>query len=94
MPVVEWVPSPGAHWLRPHTRTRVPRRFVFFDTEAYRARQPCREVQTWRCGVTGAVRWRKEPAKWSELVVKRHETPEAYGSELRASRSRMGARWW
>ena len=64
----QWVPPPGAHWLRPHKRTRVPRRFVFFDTEAYRDRQPSREVQTWRCGVTGAVRWRKEPARWSELA--------------------------
>ena len=73
----QWVPPPGAHWLRPHQRTRVPRRFVFFDTEAYRDRQPSREVQTWRCGVTGAIRWRKEPGRWSELVVERHSTPEA-----------------
>ena len=82
MPVAQWVPSPGAHWLRAHTRTRVPRRFVFFDTEAYRDRQPSREVQTWRCGVTGAIRWRKEPAQWSELVVKRHSAPEDLWREI------------
>jgi len=73
---VQWVPQPGAHYLRPSKATRVPRRFVFFDTEAHRHKAGPVEVQTWRCGATGALRWLKSTSRWSELELAAHVEPE------------------
>lgn len=74
---IQWVPQPGAHYLRPSKATRVPRRFVFFDTEAHRHKAGAVETQTWRCGATGALRWSKSTKAWSELEIGEHDEPEA-----------------
>ena len=39
-PVGIFTPHEGAHYLHRQTSAKVPRRFVFFDTEAYRDRTP------------------------------------------------------
>lgn len=70
-------PRPGAHYLHPQISTRVPRRFVFIDTEAHRSRHADVEAQTWRLGVTGTVHWRTHTKKWSPLALLRHTTPES-----------------
>ena len=64
------------HYLRPQKTTRVPRRYVFFDTEAHRDITPTLETQTWRCGVSAAVKWRPDSRTWSPVLTQRHETPE------------------
>lgn len=74
---VQWVPSPGAHYLRPSKGTRIPRRFVFFDTEAHRAKKGAQEVQTWRCGAVRALRWSKSTNTWAEGNNADVSTPEA-----------------
>jgi hypothetical protein len=75
-PQYQWVPLPGAHYLRAQKTSRVPRRYVFFDTEAYRHYGKTEETQTWRLGVTASVKWRPDSATWSPVLTVRHETPE------------------
>lgn len=72
----QWVPQPGAHYLRPSKGTRVPRRYVFFDTEAHRAKRGPVETQTWRCGATYALRWSKSTNRWSDPEIGAHSEPE------------------
>jgi len=67
---------PGAHYLNPQTSSRVPRRYLFFDTEAHRKETPLGEVQTWRLGVSATVVWRERTKTWTEPKYVRHQTPE------------------
>jgi hypothetical protein len=64
------------HLLHPMRSTRVPRRYVFFDTEAHRRRIGGVETQTWRLAVSSTVVWQSKEQRWSRPVVERHETPE------------------
>lgn len=73
----EWCPMPGAHYLHPQKTSRVPRRYVFFDTEAHREQKVSEELQTWRLGVTANVKWRADSQTWSPVLTQRHETPES-----------------
>jgi hypothetical protein len=75
-PRYSWVPLNGAHYLHPQKTSRVPRRYVFFDTEAYRHYGTVEETQTWRCGVTACVKWRVDSKTWSPALTVRHGTPE------------------
>ena len=68
---------PGAHWLHPQKSSRWPRRWVFFDTEAYRNDKGPVEVQTWRLGVTSTVKWSEHRKTWLPAETVRHETPES-----------------
>lgn len=45
-----------AHWVKLNHQCRIPKRWVFFDTETQSERIDGEEVQTWRTGA--AVRWR------------------------------------
>ena len=54
-PVNIFTPHEGAHYLHRQTSAKVPRRFVFFDTEAYRDHHAGGEHQRWRLGVTATV---------------------------------------
>jgi hypothetical protein len=71
-----WCPLNGAHYLHPQKTSRVPRRYLFFDTEAHRQTVPSGERQTWRLGVSATVNWLEKSRKWSEPKFERHETPE------------------
>jgi hypothetical protein len=77
-----WSPMPGAHYLHPQRSTRVPRRYVFIDTEAYRDTGPDEELQTWRLGVSACVKWRPQSGTWSPVVPVRHDTPEDLWREV------------
>jgi hypothetical protein len=69
-----WSPLNGAHYLSPQVSSRVPRRYVFLDTEAHRNAVPDGERQTWRLGVTARVKWREASATWSPIEPVRHTT--------------------
>lgn len=50
-------PTAPAHYLRPNRATRVPRHFVYLDTEAHTARGRAGEEQTFALGVTVHESW-------------------------------------
>ncbi len=77
MPGLELVAAPGAHWLHPQVSSRMPRRWVFLDTEAWRDDIPGGEEQRWRLGVTACISWRSASATWSPIVPVRHATPDS-----------------
>ena len=66
-----------AHLLAEQSSSRVPRRYVFLDTEAHRATRAGLERQTWRCGVTAEIHYQPAEQQWSRAVVVEHGTPEA-----------------
>src|SRR5271170_1323532 len=74
---VAFAPLFGAHWLHPQKTSRVPRRFVFFDTEAWRDLKNGGETQTWRLGVSACVKWREASQSWSPIETERHGTKES-----------------
>jgi hypothetical protein len=55
-----------AHWVTPNHQTRVPRAFIYLDTEAHRARTGRREVQTFRLAVAAYDAKRKDREGWRE----------------------------
>jgi hypothetical protein len=73
----QWSPLPGAHYLHAEKSSRVPRRYVFYDTEALSEHGVSEERQTWRCGVTACVSWRPSSRTWSPIETVRHDTPES-----------------
>src|SRR5271170_2242879 len=72
-----WCPLNGAHYLHAQKTSRVPRRYLFFDTEAHREAHGWGERQTWRLGVSATVNWLEKSQKWSEPKLERHQTPES-----------------
>jgi hypothetical protein len=70
-----FTPLDGAHWLHPQKTSRIPRRYVFFDTEAYRDISAKGESQRWRLGVTCCIKWREVSQTWSPIETVRHGTP-------------------
>lgn len=70
-----FTPAPGAHWLHPQTSSRVPRRWVFVDTEAWRDPVPGGEEQRWRLGVSVTTHWREGTHTWAPLTYRRHAAP-------------------
>lgn len=63
-----------AHWIKPNEANRVPRCFIYLDTEAVRERTPTGERQTWRLAVTGHDHQhdKNRPAKPTEYAT--HQT--------------------
>jgi hypothetical protein len=57
--------------------SRVPRRFVFIDTEAHRRSLRGVETQKWRLGVSAEVNWDTKAMKWSVPVFTEHQSPTA-----------------
>lgn len=72
-----WVPLNGAHYLHPQKTSRIPRRYVFFDTEAHRDSITGGESQRWRLGVTARVKWREQSQTWSPVEPVRHNTQDS-----------------
>jgi hypothetical protein len=72
----KFTPFDGAHYLHPQKSSRVPRRYVFFDTEAWRTESHGGEVQTWRLGVTGTIVWNEDKHAWGPLKLARHSTTQ------------------
>jgi len=72
----QWSPLFDAHYLRPQKSSRIPRSFVFFDTEAWRKPISGGEEQSWRLGCTLAVTWDWRKAAWTFHPLARHRTPE------------------
>lgn len=58
--------APPAHYLRHNKTTRVPRNFIYLDSEAYREPKPYGEVQTFRCAVAAHDRRRHDTGAWCE----------------------------
>lgn len=58
--------SGRAHWVTPNHQTRVPRAFVYLDTEARRTVVGRRETQTFRLGVAAFDAKRKDQVGWSQ----------------------------
>lgn len=83
--------APGAHWLSSQTTSRVPRRWVFLDTEAWRDPVPGGEEQRWRLGVTARTHWRDTSRTWAPLVFVRHATSGDLWETV-AAHARSGAR--
>lgn len=69
--------TPRAHYVRHNSVTRVPRAFVYLDTETVRARQPRSEVQTFRCAVAAYDERRHGGNEWKERVWTRQDSPRA-----------------
>lgn len=66
------------HLLHAQKSSRVPRRFVFIDTESHRKRRNGVETQTWRCGVVGEIHWQSKERQWSEATFSEHRTPRSF----------------
>lgn len=73
---VQWCPLNGAHWLHPQKSSRIPRRYVFFDTEAWRDPIPGGESQRWRLGCAAYVKWREASRTWSPIEPVRYSTQD------------------
>lgn len=63
-----------SHWIRLNHQNRIPSRWIAFDTEARRARDGMRDVQTWRLGC--AVRWRTDLKQGDCASYGKFTTPE------------------
>ena len=63
------------HLLHEQKSSRVPRRYVFLDTEAHRKRVAGVEEQSWRLGVTAEIHWQPAERQWSRPRWAEHETP-------------------
>ena len=79
------------HLLHEMKSTRVPRRYVFLDTEARRTRSHGVETQVWRCGVTAEIHWQSKEQQWSRPAYLEHKTPESLWQTI-AEASRVDAR--
>lgn len=72
--------STRAHWVAPNHQTRVPRAFVYLDTEARREVSGRRETQTFRLGVAAFDAKRKDATGWRErLWCRSTDTAELWG---------------
>lgn len=58
--------TPPPHYVRHNKSTRVPRNFVYFDSEANRTPAPAGEVQTFRCAVAARDRRKHDRDEWGE----------------------------
>lgn len=56
--------APPAHWVRHNAVTRVPRNFIYLDSEARRDLRPGGELQTFRLAVASHDRRRHDRDKW------------------------------
>ena len=73
------------HLLHEMTSTRVPRRFVFLDTEAWRHKVGGIERQSWRCGVTAEVHWQSKEQRWAAPTWTDHDTPAGMWATITAA---------
>jgi hypothetical protein len=64
-----------AHYVTHNRATRIPARFVYFDSEAYRREVPRGEVQTFRCAVAMFDRRRAGGVGWHDRQVGVFDTP-------------------
>lgn len=67
--------GPQAHYVRHNKVTRVPRSFVYLDSEATRTPAPRGEVQTFRCAVAAHDRRRHDKDVWAEREWGTFTTP-------------------
>lgn len=58
--------TPRAHYVGHNAVTRVPRAFVYLDTETYRARDGRSELQTFRCAVAAFDGRRHDRTGWKD----------------------------
>lgn len=79
---------PQPHLLHPMRSTRVPRRFVFIDTEAVQTRRHNVEEQRWRLGVVAAVHWQSKEHQWSRPTWTKAASPEQLWSAVVAEARR------
>lgn len=68
--------SGRAHWVAPNHQTRVPRAFVYLDTEAHRTKVGRREVQTFRLAVAAFDAVRKDRDGWKQREWCRATSPD------------------
>lgn len=73
-----------AHNIRGNKTTRMPRRWLFLDTESQAAGEGGRSVQTFRLAVTAFDDFDNYTAKRKPTVWLRHESTEALASYLRS----------
>lgn len=67
-------PDRTPHWIKLNHQTRMPKRWIAFDTEAKSRRDGNEEVQTWAMGA--AIRWR------SDLKTGDHAEAQTFDSAL------------
>jgi hypothetical protein len=67
--------TPRAHYVRHNAVTRVPRAFVYLDTETYRRRHGTHEVQSWRLAVAAYDQKRHDGDGWKERDWHRSTDP-------------------
>src|SRR5690348_1133954 len=75
MEAVNAAPGRAWHKVRPNEQSRMPHRWIAFDSEARRHRHKGGETQTWRLGV--AVRWRTDLKSGQREEWIDASTPEA-----------------
>src|SRR6266498_5918234 len=76
------MPKPdGPHYLRTNAHTKLPRRHVFFDTEAQISYDAGVQVQTWQCG---AAEFHNLDTRKRTPVVTRHDylTPQEFWDDV------------
>lgn len=69
--------TPRAHYVNRNHATRIPRAFIYLDTETWRAREGRSEIQRWRLGVAAFDRRRADRDGWRERDWCRADTPAA-----------------
>lgn len=69
--------SPRAHYVRHNAVTRVPRAFVYLDTETHRRQEGRSEIQTWRLAVTAFDTRRHDGKGWKAREWADHDDPRA-----------------
>ncbi len=84
------IPIP-AHFVRHNKTSRVPKRWVYLDTEAYIERGEQSERQSWRLGVTCFEHCDNRRKEWTDGEWKRWDDPVqlwSYISEMATPRAR------
>jgi len=72
--------GPPAHYVRHNKVTRVPRNFIYFDSEARRELTRRGEVQTFRCAVAAHDRRRHDSDAWCRSDLAAFSDPAALWS--------------
>lgn len=64
------------HWIKPNHQTRMPKRWIAFDTESKVTRNGSEEIQTWSTGA--AIRWRTDLKSGNALESDTFATPRLF----------------
>jgi hypothetical protein len=67
-----------SHFIRGNEANRIPRRWIYWDTEAKETTNGTTQVQTWRLSVACYERWNPEKRRWTRPQWATHYDPGAF----------------